>query len=204
MRSLPSSCVAGPWRGNCEHHCDPGRSGTGAPSARRLCQGGCGYGRPPGLPSWVPPRPRGPAVSKRSCAPHPVWAAPEAEQPCFSLTRPASPADAMTRHLAVEWGPQNIRVNSLAPGPISGTEGLRRLGKAPPAGAPPGTGPTVPPGAPLPPGWDRPGIRDKRSWLPGWAESIPSLGTVHTAQQGARGWTWAAALRARAQGLLAL
>uniref|UniRef100_K9IX49 Peroxisomal 2,4-dienoyl-CoA reductase [(3E)-enoyl-CoA-producing] n=1 Tax=Desmodus rotundus TaxID=9430 RepID=K9IX49_DESRO len=35
--------------------------------------------------------------------------------------------DAMTRHLAVEWGPQNIRVNSLAPGPISGTEGLRRL-----------------------------------------------------------------------------
>lgn len=36
--------------------------------------------------------------------------------------------DAMTRHLAVEWGPQNIRVNSLAPGAISGTEGLRRLG----------------------------------------------------------------------------
>ncbi|XP_008046727.2 peroxisomal 2,4-dienoyl-CoA reductase [Carlito syrichta] len=36
--------------------------------------------------------------------------------------------DAMTRHLAVEWGPQNIRVNSLAPGPISGTEGIRRLG----------------------------------------------------------------------------
>ncbi|XP_038942722.1 peroxisomal 2,4-dienoyl-CoA reductase [(3E)-enoyl-CoA-producing] isoform X2 [Rattus norvegicus] len=35
---------------------------------------------------------------------------------------------AMTRHLAVEWGPQNIRVNSLAPGAISGTEGLRRLG----------------------------------------------------------------------------
>uniref|UniRef100_A0A8D2DMH4 Peroxisomal 2,4-dienoyl-CoA reductase [(3E)-enoyl-CoA-producing] n=1 Tax=Sciurus vulgaris TaxID=55149 RepID=A0A8D2DMH4_SCIVU len=36
--------------------------------------------------------------------------------------------DAMTRHLAVEWGAQNIRINSLAPGPISGTEGLRRLG----------------------------------------------------------------------------
>ncbi|CAN8192441.1 unnamed protein product [Coccothraustes coccothraustes] len=36
--------------------------------------------------------------------------------------------DAMTRHLAVEWGPNNIRVNSLAPGPISGTEGFRRLG----------------------------------------------------------------------------
>lgn len=37
----------------------------------------------------------------------------------------------MTRHLAVEWGPNNIRVNSLAPGPITGTEGFRRLGKAP-------------------------------------------------------------------------
>lgn len=35
----------------------------------------------------------------------------------------------MTRHLAVEWGPQNIRVNSLAPGLISGTEGFWRLGK---------------------------------------------------------------------------
>ncbi|XP_007955670.2 peroxisomal 2,4-dienoyl-CoA reductase [(3E)-enoyl-CoA-producing] [Orycteropus afer afer] len=35
--------------------------------------------------------------------------------------------DTMTRHLAVEWGHQNIRVNSLAPGPISGTEGFRRL-----------------------------------------------------------------------------
>ncbi|KAJ1097283.1 hypothetical protein NDU88_002408 [Pleurodeles waltl] len=36
--------------------------------------------------------------------------------------------DAMTKHLAVEWGPSKVRVNSLAPGPISGTEGYRRLG----------------------------------------------------------------------------
>lgn len=82
----------------------------------------------------------------------------------------------MTRHLAVEWGPQNIRVNSLAPGPISGTEGLRRLGKASPAGAPPGTGPTVPPGALLPPGWDRPGVRDKPHGSPGGQSPSPAWG----------------------------
>lgn len=35
--------------------------------------------------------------------------------------------DALTKHLAVEWGPENIRVNCIAPGPIEGTEGLRRL-----------------------------------------------------------------------------
>ena len=37
--------------------------------------------------------------------------------------------DALTRHLAVEWGPLNIRVNSVLPGPIEGTEGFRKLGR---------------------------------------------------------------------------
>lgn len=36
--------------------------------------------------------------------------------------------DAMVKHLAVEWGPDGVRVNNIAPGPITGTEGMRRLG----------------------------------------------------------------------------
>ena len=35
--------------------------------------------------------------------------------------------DAMTRTLAVEWGPLQIRVNAIAPGPIAETEGMERL-----------------------------------------------------------------------------
>jgi peroxisomal 2,4-dienoyl-CoA reductase len=35
--------------------------------------------------------------------------------------------DALTRTLAAEWGPHLVRVNGLAPGPVDGTEGVRRL-----------------------------------------------------------------------------
>jgi peroxisomal 2,4-dienoyl-CoA reductase len=38
--------------------------------------------------------------------------------------------DAMTRTLALEWGPLGIQVNGIAPGPIADTEGFARL--APP------------------------------------------------------------------------
>lgn len=43
--------------------------------------------------------------------------------------------DMITRCLAMEWGGEGIRINSVAPGPIAGTEGMARLAPTPEAEA---------------------------------------------------------------------
>ncbi len=39
--------------------------------------------------------------------------------------------DMITRTLAIEWGPQGVRINSIVPGAIDDTEGMKRLASSP-------------------------------------------------------------------------
>jgi len=56
--------------------------------------------------------------------------APQAVQPMVGQSHVCAAkagVDMLTRTLALEWGAQGIRVNSVMPGPIEGTEGMARL-----------------------------------------------------------------------------
>ena len=56
-----------------------------------------------------------------------------------------SGVDSLTRTCAVEWGPYGIRVNAIAPGSISGTEGVRRFADAVPGASDRADQPAGPP-----------------------------------------------------------
>lgn len=43
--------------------------------------------------------------------------------------------DLLTKTLALEWGPAGVRCNIISPGPVDGTEGMRRLAPTPEARA---------------------------------------------------------------------
>lgn len=56
--------------------------------------------------------------------------APQAQAPMAAqihVCAAKAGVDMLTRVLAMEWGPEGIRVNSIVPGPIAETEGMRRL-----------------------------------------------------------------------------
>ncbi len=59
-----------------------------------------------------------------------VVSAPQATRPMVGQSHVSAAkagVEALARSLALEWGPKGIRVNSVVPGAIAGTEGVARL-----------------------------------------------------------------------------
>lgn len=62
--------------------------------------------------------------------------APQAQMPMVAQAHVCAAkagVDMITRNLANEWGPSGVRINSIIPGPIGGTEGMARLAPTPEA-----------------------------------------------------------------------
>ncbi|HEY7774474.1 MAG TPA: SDR family oxidoreductase [Marinagarivorans sp.] len=62
--------------------------------------------------------------------------APQAQIPMIAQVHVCAAkagVDMITRSLANEWGPSGVRINSVVPGPIEGTEGMARLAPTPAA-----------------------------------------------------------------------
>jgi NAD(P)-dependent dehydrogenase (short-subunit alcohol dehydrogenase family) len=60
--------------------------------------------------------------------------APQAFLPMYGqahVSAAKAGVDMLTRSLCIEWGAEGIRVNSIVPGPIEGTEGMARLAPSP-------------------------------------------------------------------------
>ncbi len=64
--------------------------------------------------------------------------APQAERPYVMQSHVCAAkagVNMLVKCLALEWGPEGVRVNAISPGPIEGTEGMKRLAPTPEAEA---------------------------------------------------------------------